>query len=137
MAIARTIAECHPSLPIVLGHAGFPLERTDTYFGAWKGGIEELAKAANVRCKISGLGMADHDWTVDSWRPWVETCLEAFGPHRCMFASNWPVDRSYASYDAVVAAFEEITAGLSSDERNAFFSANAIDFYRIPVTATA
>jgi predicted TIM-barrel fold metal-dependent hydrolase len=137
MAIARRVAQRHQGVPTVLGHAGFPLERTDQYFAAWAAGIRELAKAEHVRCKISGLGMADHDWTVASWRPWFETCVEAFGVDRCMLGSNWPVDRSYASIDAVLGAFEELTAFLTAAERAALFSDNAIDHYRIPVEVGA
>lgn len=131
MATVLELVRRHPELPIALGHVGFPLERTDAYFTAWRAGIATLAKADNVVCKVSGLGMADHDWTVDSWRPWVEHVLECFGPERCMFASNWPVESLRDTYAAIVAAFEELTAGLPPDRRRDFFVGNATRHYRL------
>jgi predicted TIM-barrel fold metal-dependent hydrolase len=131
MGTVSELVRRHPELPIALGHVGFPLERTDAYFADWKTGIATLARAENVVCKVSGLGMADHDWTVDSWRPWVEHVLECFGPRRCMFGSNWPVEGLRTSYDAVVAAFEELTAGLDDSERQDFFVGNAARHYRL------
>ena len=82
-------------------------------------------------CKISGLGMYDHRWTVESIRPWVMACLEIFGVERCFFATNWPVDRlfSSAAYDVVVDAYAEIIADLSSSEQAALFFANATKVY--------
>ncbi len=61
MAVARRVTQRHLGVPTVLGQAGFPLERNHEYFKAWSAGLRELAKAEHVRCKISGLGMADHD----------------------------------------------------------------------------
>jgi predicted TIM-barrel fold metal-dependent hydrolase len=137
MAVARRVTQRHPDLPTVLGQSGFPLERNDEYFKAWSAGLRELAKAEHVRCKISGLGMADHDWTVASWRPWFETCIEAFGVGRCMLGSNWPIECSYASVDAVLGAFEALAASLTATERTALFSENAIEHYQIPVVVGA
>ena len=63
--------------------------------------------------KISGLGLRDNDWTVDSFRPWVLTCIETFGVERSFFATNWPVDRLYSSYGDVVEAYATIISGLT------------------------
>lgn len=131
MSAVRDVARRYPGLPIALGHLGFPLRRDEAYRGAWEAGIVALAEAENVVCKVSGLGMADHEWTADSWRPWVRHCLETFGPERCMFGSNWPVESLYGSYDAIVAAYEELTADLDPGERQAFFAGNATRHYRL------
>ena len=88
-----------------------------------------MASAENTWCKISGLGMYDHQWTVESIRPWVMACLETFGIERCFFGSNWPVDRLFSSYDAVINAFAEIVADLSLSEQEALFFANATKVY--------
>jgi predicted TIM-barrel fold metal-dependent hydrolase len=137
MGTALELARRHPELPIALGHVGFPLERTGAYFGDWKSGIASLAQAENVVCKVSGLGMADHRWTVDSWRPWVEHVFESFGPERCMFGSNWPVESLRASYGATVAAFEELTADLDATQRQDFFVGNAARHYRLQLKENA
>jgi len=131
MSKARDVARLHPEVPLVLEHAGFPRSRDDEYFKNWRAGLQALAEAERASCKISGLGMCDPQWTVDSFRPWVLACIEAFGVERCFFATNWPVDRLYSSYDAVVASYDEITAEFSSDEREALFFRNAERVYRI------
>lgn len=128
---ARDLARRHPATPMVLDHAGFPLERTEEYFAHWKGGIRSLAEAENAHCKISGLGMGDNQWTVDSIRPWVLHCIEAFGVERCILATNWPVDKLYGPYGEVVDAYAEIIADFSRDEQVALFSGNAEKLFRI------
>ena len=128
---ARDLSQRHPDVPMVLDHAGFPLERTDEYFENWKGGIATLAEAESAWCKISGLGMGDNDWTVDSLRPWVLHCIEAFGVERCFFGTNWPVDKMYSSYGQLIDAYAEIVQGFSRDEQVALFSGNAEKLFRI------
>jgi len=128
---ARAVADEHDEVVLSVDHAGFPWERTKEYFENWKGGMALLAGAPNVVCKISGLGMCDNQWTVDSLRPCVLTCIELFGLDRCFFGTNWPVDRLYSSYGDVVDAYDEITADLTPDERTALFSANAERIFRI------
>jgi predicted TIM-barrel fold metal-dependent hydrolase len=128
---ARDLAQRHLNTPMILDHAGFPLERTDEYFTNWKGGMQTLAQAENVWCKISGLGMRDPDWTVDSIRPWVMHCIETFGVERCFFGTNWPVDKLYSPYKAVVDAYAEIVKDFSADEQVALFSGNAEKVFRI------
>ncbi|SFS91026.1 amidohydrolase family protein [Saccharopolyspora flava] len=92
---------------------------------------EPLAQAPNVACKISGLGMGDHDWTTESIRPYVEHAIEVFGVERCMFASNFPVDSLFSGYGEIFDAFREITRDYSRDERLALFHDNAEKFYRL------
>lgn len=120
-----------PSLRVVVEHCGFPLERSREYFEGWAKGLRVLAESGDVWCKLSGLAMTDHAWTVDSLRPWVLECVEVFGPDRCMFGSNFPVERLYGSYDATVAAYAEILGGLSTAESDRIFRANAETFYRL------
>ena len=89
------------------------------------------AEADNIRCKISGLGMGDHNWTTDSIRPYVLQCIETFGVGRSFFATNWPVDWLWSEYDAVVDAYTEIVSDFAEDEQTALFSANAEAIHRI------
>ncbi|MYA61805.1 MAG: amidohydrolase family protein [Dehalococcoidia bacterium] len=125
------LASKFPNIPIVIDHAGVPEERTPEYFENWKRGMQTAATAENVICKISGLGMADHNWTVDSIRPYVLHCIEAFGVERSLFATNWPVDSLFSDYDTIVSAYDEITAGFTAGERRALFSENAEGIYGI------
>ena len=131
MGKLRDLARKFPSIVPVLDHCGFPTSRTDEYFQNWKKGLQSLAEAKNVVCKISGLGMADQSWTVESIRPWVMTCIEAFSPDRCIFATNWPVDKLFSKYGAVIDAYTEIISGFSRDEQVAMFSGNAERLYGI------
>ena len=127
----RNLAARFPNITIVVDHTGFPEERSPEYFEKWKRGMALVAEADSIRCKISALGMGDNDWTADSIRPFVMYCIETFGVERCFFASNWPVDWLFSTYDAVVDAYTEITAELSHDEQVALFSKNAEVLYNI------
>lgn len=128
---ARALAESHPDVVLCIDHTGFPRQRDREYFEMWKRGMNEAAGAPNTVVKISGLGMCDNQWTVDSIRPWVETSIEAWGTERSFFGTNWPVDRLYSSYGDVVTAYAEIISGYSHDEQAALFSGNAERVFRI------
>jgi predicted TIM-barrel fold metal-dependent hydrolase len=130
-ASIKALAQAFPNIVISLDHAGFPRARDDEYFAMWKRELENLAEAPNVVIKVSGLGMFDHQWTVDSFRPWVMTCIETFGVERTFFGTNWPVDRLYSSYPDVVDAYAQIISGFSQDEQVALFSGNAERIFRI------
>lgn len=127
---ARDLALKFPGVDLILGHAGFPQERTQEYLDAWTSGLQTMAEAPNTACKISGLGMVDPRWTVESIRPWVMACIEAFGIDRCMFATNWPVDRLFSSYGDVVTAYREIVSDFTAEEQRKLFVDNAKRWYR-------
>ena len=131
MEEATALARDFPDTPVVLNHTGMPVDRSPEEIDAWKKSMTLLATAPNVFCKISGLGMGDWKWTVDSIRPFVLHAIEAFGADRCMFASNFPVDKLFSSYDDVFNAFKTITKGFSDDERRALFHDNAERVYRL------
>ncbi len=127
----RDLAAQFPNIPIVIDHAGFPTERTPEYFDNWKRGMRTAARADNIICKISGLGMGDNDWTVDSIRPYVLHCIETFGTERSLFATNWPVDSLFSDYDTIVNAYNEIMADFTTEERASLFSKNTEALYNI------
>jgi L-fuconolactonase len=122
-----------PHVTFVLDHLSKPpiasgvLER-------WAVLVRALAAEPNVSCKLSGMVTeADHArWKVDDLRPYVETVLDAFGPSRVMFGSDWPVCLLAASYTEVLSAAEELTAGLSPQERADVFGGTAARAYRLP-----
>jgi predicted TIM-barrel fold metal-dependent hydrolase len=131
MADAADLASTWPGIQMMLNHAGLPHRRDADYVAKWRTGMRRLAKMPNVAAKISGLGMFDHHWTVESIRPFVLDTIEIFGIERCMFGSNFPVDRLSSDYDAIWNAFDRITADFSEPERRALFRDNAIRFYRL------
>ncbi|HXW80514.1 MAG TPA: amidohydrolase family protein [Acidimicrobiales bacterium] len=131
MGKAKDLAAEVPDLIILVDHAGFPRSRTEEYFTHWSAAMSDLAEADNVYCKISGLGMCDQRWTIESIRPWVLYCLEAFGVERCVMGTNWPVDRLFSSYDPVVNAYTEIIKDFSKAEQEALFFRNAETLFRI------
>jgi L-fuconolactonase len=113
----------HLSKPSIAEHAVEP----------WAEHIRALAAYPNVYCKLSGM-VTEADWnawTVDDLRPYAEVVLDAFGPHRVMFGSDWPVCLLAASYDQVLQAAEDLTAHLSADERADVFGGTAIRAYRL------
>ncbi|MBN3747515.1 amidohydrolase family protein [Burkholderia sp. Se-20373] len=129
---AAHLARVHPDIQIVLNHAGMFVDRdSPAGYRAWREGLKTLAACPNVAVKISGLAMFDHHWTVESLRPYVLETLDTFGVERAMFASNFPVDRLFGSYDALWQAYARIVAGASDDERRQLFVANAERIYRI------
>jgi predicted TIM-barrel fold metal-dependent hydrolase len=131
MPKARDLAAKIPNTPVILEHVGFPRDRTPEYFANWRGGLWMLAEAPNAWCKISGLGLCDNHWDVTSIKPWVLAAIEIFGVERCVMGSDWPVDKLFSNYDAVLEAYSEILEEFSESDRIALFSANAERVYRI------
>lgn len=126
------LADRRPDAQLVLGHAGQPTRRDRGYFNQWSGAIAKVASRPNVVVKISALASgADPDWSIDSIRGWAEHCIECFGPDRAMFGTNWPIDRLYGTYAALVEAYLKITAPLTTTEQRALFSATATRVYRL------
>jgi predicted TIM-barrel fold metal-dependent hydrolase len=144
------LARTFPEQPIVLDHVGGPLglgwyaDRRDEIFVSWKKDIQELAGCPNVTVKLGGLGMRMNGFQfhhrekppssqelADAWRPYMEACIEAFGVKRCMFESNFPVDKISAPYAIYWNAFKRLAAGASADEKAALFRETAKRFYRL------
>jgi len=103
-----------------------------------------VAKAGNVHVKLGGIGMPVNGFGFQTreappsseelathWRPYIETCIEAFGPERCMFESNFPVDKVSGSYRTYWNAFKRLAAGASAAEKAAMFHDVAARFYRL------
>lgn len=127
----KNLAGKYPNIRIVVDHTGSPTERNDEYFQKWKQGMQTIAQADNTICKISGLGMADHNWNVASIRPYVLQCIETFGISRCIFGTNWPVDALFSDYDTLVDAYLEIIADFTLNEKVSLLSKNAEALYDI------
>lgn len=131
MPAVAALARRYPDLQIILDHAGMPAERDAAGIEGWRCGMQLLAQCPNIAVKLCGYGMVDNRWTVESIRPFVLGPIEWFGPQRCMFASNFPVDRLMASYERLWDAYREITADLAEKERRQLFVSTAERIYRI------
>jgi len=81
--------------------------------------------------QLSGITLGDHNWTTESIRPFLLEAIEAFAPARCMFGSNFPVDKLYGSFDRLFSAYYEIVADFSDDEKRAMFYDTAALVYRL------
>ena len=117
-----------PELMVALCHAGSPHDRSDEGMSKWTEGMGQLSDLPNMFCKLSGLGMFRHGWTVDDIRPVIETCLSMFGSERCMFGSNFPVDLLQSDYATAVKAYRTI---VPAAEHAAVFGGTACEYYRI------
>jgi L-fuconolactonase len=145
-AMARAL----PALPIILDHYGCMIGvgpyvgREAETFREWRANMKELASCPNVLVKLGGMGMiiCGARWherptppssteLAAAWSPLVETCIELFGVNRCMFESNFPVDKGMYSYATLWNAFKRITAGASDNEKAALFRGTAARSYRI------
>jgi predicted TIM-barrel fold metal-dependent hydrolase len=132
MKEAAALARAHPDTPFIINHTGMFVDRSSVAgYRAWRDGMRLLAGCANVSVKISGLAMFDHQWTVESLRPYVLETIDTFGVERAMFASNFPVDRLFGSYEKLWHAYASIVADASVTEQDALFRRNAERVYRI------
>lgn len=128
---AADLAGDFPETQMILNHTGLPADRSAQGLAGWRDAMRHLSQAANVVVKISGLGVPGQAWTVDSNRSIVLDTIDAFGTERCMFASNFPVDRLCATYDVIFNGFKTITADFGDDERVKLFHDNAARIYRL------
>ena len=146
------LARAFPQTQIIVNHAGGLIgvgsysDRTGERFGLWRQHIRMLSQLPNVAMKLGGLGMptcgfrssfsptppSSAELAAD-WRPYIESCIEAFGVERCMFESNYPVDAATASYPVIWNAFKRIVSGASPGEKAALFSETARRLYRLDV----
>jgi predicted TIM-barrel fold metal-dependent hydrolase len=142
------LARAFPDTTIVLDHCGGPIGlgsyRRDEVFPGWKKSIGDIATCRNVVVKLGGLGMRllGHDFharatppssdeLAAAWRPWIETCIDAFGPDRAMFESNFPPDKGQCSYQVIFNTFKRLSAQYSEAEKTALFSGTAARIYRL------
>jgi L-fuconolactonase len=145
-------AKAVPDLPIILNHIGGLIRvgpyanREQEVMTTWRHGIAAVAECPNVVMKLGGIGMprTGFDWhtrdkpigseeLAEAMAPWVTYCIEQFGPNRCMFESNFPVDKVSYAYNVLYNAFKRVSKGYSAAERAAMFHDTAARVYRIDV----
>lgn len=144
------LAKALPDTPVIVNHCGGIVrigayaERRAEVFGLWAQSMRALAALPNVFVKLGGLGMRINGFgfeqgerpptsqhLADTWKPWMHTLIEAFGAERCMFESNFPVDKGSYGYATVWNAFKRLAAGASATERQALFEGTARRVYRL------
>ena len=145
------LADAFPNTTIIVNHVAGPVgvgefrSRRAEVLRQWKEGVFALAARPNVQMKVGGMGMAVYGFGFEqrdrpataaelaqAWKPYVETCVEAFGANRCMFESNFPVDKQSGSYCELWNAFKLLTQGWSQAERSDLFYRTACRAYRLP-----
>jgi L-fuconolactonase len=145
------LVDAFPNTRVIVDHFGGRAakgpyaQRKDEVFREWSASMQELARRPNVFCKLGGLNMRlsgfdfiDRDLPPTSeelapaWRPSIETCIEAFGPSRCMFESNFPPDKAGVSARVLWNAFKRVVNGYSEDEKSQLFAGTAVRAYRLP-----
>jgi L-fuconolactonase len=134
LGAATAAAAAVPQLSFVLDHLGKPPIAAGQV-EPWARDLRRLAERPNTSAKLSGL-VTEADWRrwrVADLRPYADAALDAFGPGRLMFGSDWPVCTLAADYAAVLSAARDLTAGLSPAERDAVFGGTARRVYRLPV----
>jgi predicted TIM-barrel fold metal-dependent hydrolase len=144
------LAQAFPGTGICLNHIGGPLAigayagKRDQVFATWAASIRELARCPNVVVKLGGMAMRINGWDFHekadppssetlaaAWKPYVETCIEAFGASRCMFESNFPVDKGSYGYAPFWNACKILARGASASEKTDLFSGTASRFYQL------
>lgn len=145
------LLRAYPDQPVVLNHFGGPLgvgpyeDQRAEVFAQWRAYMTELATCKNLHVKLGGLAMNVNGFgfhhhplppssgeMATAWRPYVETVVELFGADRCMFESNFPVDKGMCSYPVLWNAFKRLAADCSADEKAALFHRTAQRFYSLP-----
>ena len=124
------LARDFPATMIALTHCGLPLDRSPEAWAQWRAGIETLAREPNVVAKISGLGMLDPSLDPERLRPLVHYLLDCFGPQRCMFGSNVPVDKLFGSLHDLVGLTVEMARAWDPSCVDSVMWETAMRFYR-------
>ena len=129
---AINLVKKFPNVQFIINHALWPEESQDDFDG-WKQGIKEMSNFDNTAIKISGFGEWKPNWTTDFIHEYINIVINNFGTKRCMFASNFPVDKfiSQSSYSSFWSAYFTIISNLNQDEINDLFVKNAEQFYKI------
>jgi predicted TIM-barrel fold metal-dependent hydrolase len=127
---AADLARDFPDTTVILNHTGLPADRSPEGLNGWRAAMETFAAEPNAMVKISGICVPHRRWTADLNRAVVLDTIELFGADRAMFASNFPVDSLWATFDEIFGGFLEITAGMPEADRRKLFHDNAERVYR-------
>ena len=123
----------HPEIPVIINHAGMPVDTDESGKDLWRAGMRALAASPHVAVKLSGFGFIHRNWSSDQIRPYLLEAIDIFGTSRAMFASDFPTDKLFGSFDKHLDAYSEIVSGFSRDERCDLFGRNAARIYRLNI----
>jgi len=128
---AFDLARDFPRTSIILNHTGLPADRSIAGLAGWRSAMDLLAQNANVFVKISGLGQPGKPWAIAANGPIIRDTIAIFGVERCMFASNYPVDRLCGSFQTIFAGFRSAVSERPPTEQRMLFHDNAVRIYRL------
>ena len=131
LAAAASLAQDFPRIQIIVNHTGLPVDRSAEGLSNWRRALEAVAGQPNVALKISGLGRAGQPWTVAANGPVIRDAIAIFGVDRCMFASNYPVDRLAGTFDTIYGGFFAAVEGRPAADLAKLFHDNAVRLYRL------
>jgi predicted TIM-barrel fold metal-dependent hydrolase len=131
MSDGVALAAAFPGIKIVLEHAGMLEDRSREGWERWREGMRQLAKERNVYVKLSGLGTFERTCSKELMRPVILETVEMFGPNRCLFGSNFPIEKIWTSYAELLAAYQSVLADFSLQERNEIMGNTAATVYSL------
>jgi predicted TIM-barrel fold metal-dependent hydrolase len=129
MRDAVALVRDFPNLTFILMHAGMLEDRSEEGWSFWRTGMRILAECPNVMVKISGLGTFEHECSQTNWRPVIEQTIDLFGPARCLFGSNFPIEKLWTSYAELVGVVRACLSGFADHERRAVLHDTAARLY--------
>ena len=121
----------HPNVPVILNHAGMGIDLEHSGPATWRSGMRRLAALPNVSVKLSGMGFVHRPWSAQAARDRIRETIDIFGVDRAMFASDFPTDRLFASFDETLGSFASAVADFGEGDRRALFARNANRIYRL------
>jgi predicted TIM-barrel fold metal-dependent hydrolase len=128
---ALDMVRSNPRVSFILTHAGMLEDSTVAGVGSWRNGLQALAAEPNVYCKLSGLGTFVHRVDVSLIGFIIKECVAAFGAHRCLFGSNFPVEKIWTDFKSLAQAYQAATADLVPSARDELFSGTATRIYKL------
>ncbi len=131
LGAAAELARDFPNTSIIINHTGLPADRSEQGLAGWRKAMHVVAQAANVFLKISGLGQPGKPWTLAENGPIIRDAIAIFGVERCMFASNYPVDKLCAPFETIFAGFRAAVSDRPASDQRKLFAENAIRLYRL------
>ncbi len=134
MAGAAGLARDFPGIPMILQHCGMPEDTSASGMNAWRDGLKRLSDAPNIYCKLSGLGTFIHRNSPDFIAEIAGYSVEAFGPRRCLFGSNFPIEKLWTTYADLIAAYRKALEELPQDSQKAILSGTAKELYNLHTT---
>jgi predicted TIM-barrel fold metal-dependent hydrolase len=126
--VARLAAD-FPDQVFVINHCGTPVDRDADGLERWKQGLRQMGALENIAIKVSNFGAYGQDRSLEALRATVMTCIDAFGPRRAMFGSDYPVGRRNMTYQETCERFKDIILDFSGEEQRDLFHDNAVRYY--------